>query len=202
MQKLKSSSFPSTQNPAIPGTTSLVCSSSACILAHWLYTKLILVSPEPKSDAMVPSSSVLASCYDNHSLSGSWVGCGWAQFFFYDVLLMLLFLPYTLCSRLLLSALGGNSRQHYLMKVLSEVKISMSKQWHLQLQKSVALLDEIRIFSGSMFSFLGTLFCNSDYGDNCNRNKNECIWSWFRTSVKQPYFPYTFDPSWLQEYLH
>lgn len=50
-----------------------------------------------------------------------------------------------------------------------------SKQWHVQLQNSTALPDEIQRLIGSVFSFLGTLFCSSDYRDKCNKSRNKWI---------------------------
>lgn len=129
-QKLKSSSFPSKQKPAISGTTSpgfLQHCPHPCTLS--LYG----------TDTGVPRAGIPplrgygAELFPMSKLRRqpllvlvrSWVGCSWTQ--------------------------------------------------HLQFQNSIALPDEIRRFIGSVFSFLGILFCSSDYGDECNKSKSKCI---------------------------
>lgn len=51
---------------------------------------------------------------------------------------------------------------------VSSKEFQKFKQWHVQLQNSIALPDKIQIFI-QCSALLGTLFCGSDYGDKCNK---------------------------------
>lgn len=126
-QKLNSTSFPSKQNPAISGMTSLVSLAIAYILAHWV----CLVSPKWEShhlEALALSSPQGASAKATTTCAGAELGGLRLDTILSCTTCCFSSLP-TDCMLGYSQALGehkANSRQCYLIKVTSQGKNSRS----------------------------------------------------------------------------
>lgn len=177
-QKLNSSSFPSKQNPAISGMTSLVALAIAYILAHWV----CLVSPKWEShhlEALALSSPQGASAKATTTCAGAELGGLRMDTILSCTTCCFSSLP-TDCMLGYSQALGenkANSRQCYLIKVTSQGKNSRSSNnatYNFKIQ--LFYLMKYKDLSGQCSSSCSVhLICSSDYGDKRIKMKNKCI---------------------------